>query len=275
MLKIIAATDFSEAAKHALRFIVNATRNMDREILVLNVVHLDGPPPSAMMSSIIESLKTKAYFDYQTLSAEISAEFGEEIPMRFHAEVGHPASRIIQRYAAAEGADLIVMGMKGLSGVEKAFLGSVAANVAMHSRFPVMIVPANCQIYPIEHIVDATDLYQDEIEFGAVMQFARLFGAEVSMLHVFASDDAVEQTNIQALNEGLVKKYGELKDVRYVSVKNDNVVNGIEAYTNEHPTDLLVVFTHKRLFYERLFDRSISRELAFESKVALLVLKSE
>lgn len=171
--------------------------------------------------------------------------------------------------------DLIVMGMKGLSGVEKAFLGSVAANVAMHSRFPVMIVPANCQIYPIEHIVDATDLYQDEIEFGAVMQFARLFGAEVSMLHVFASDDAVEQTNIQALNEGLVKKYGELKDVRYVSVKNDNVVNGIEAYTNEHPTDLLVVFTHKRLFYERLFDRSISRELAFESKVALLVLKSE
>ena len=107
------------------------------------------------------------------------------------------------------------------------------------------------------------------------MQFARLFGAEVSMLHVFASDDAVEQTNIQALNEGLVKKYGELKDVRYVSVKNDNVVNGIEAYTNEHPTDLLVVFTHKRLFYERLFDRSISRELAFESKVALLVLKSE
>ncbi len=272
MYKIVAATDFSDASKHALRFIINATQSLKREIVILNVIHLDGPPPASMLSTILESLKTKAYLDYQTLSEELAGEFGEDLPLRFHAEIGQPTHRILERVADEENADVVVLGMKGLSNLEKVFLGSVAASTAMHSKFPVMIVPDGCQIYPIEHIVDATDLYQDEEEFKQVIHFADMFKARVSMLHVYNHDDEAEQQRIDALNEGLAKKFTG-KDIHYVSQKHEHVVDGIEQYTSEHPTDLLVVFTHKRLFYERLFNPSISKELAFDTKVAMLILK--
>ncbi len=274
MLKIIAATDFSPASKHAIEFIINATKNLQREIVILNVVHMDGPPPASMISSIIESLKAKAYFDYQSLSEEIMQKYGEHLPIRFHAEVGGPAHKVIEKVARDENADMIVLGMKGMSDMQKVFLGSVAASTAMSSKFPVMIVPTGCQIYPIEHIVDATDLYQDESEFNKVMKYAKLFNAKVSMLHIYNGDDETEQARMKVLNEGIDKKYGNL-NVQYVSHKNEHVTDGIERFTAEHPTDLLVAFTHKRLFYERLFNPSIAKELAFESKVTLLILKSE
>jgi len=137
-----------------------------------------------------------------------------------------------------------------------------------------MIVPAECQIYPIEHIVDATDLYQDETEFNLVMRFADLFNSRVSMLHVCQEYDEAEKERIDMLNGALAGRIGK-RDVKYVSQVHEHVVDGIEKYTSEHPTDLLMVFTHKRLFYEKLFNPSLAKELAFESKVSLLILKSE
>jgi len=54
--------------------------------------------------------------------------------------VGDPAE-VILRAAKAEGADLIVMGSKGLSGLSKLrALGSVTRKVCEHSRCPVLIV---------------------------------------------------------------------------------------------------------------------------------------
>ena len=50
---------------------------------------------------------------------------------------GHPAEEIIQE---AHEDDLIVMGSKGKTGLDRLLLGSVAENVARHAPCPVMIV---------------------------------------------------------------------------------------------------------------------------------------
>lgn len=60
----------------------------------------------------------------------------------------------------------------------------------------------------------------------------------------------------------------------YASEVNSNVVEGIEHYLQNNSTDMLVVFTHKRLFYERLFNRSVTKELANEIDIPVLVLKA-
>jgi nucleotide-binding universal stress UspA family protein len=53
--------------------------------------------------------------------------------------VGDPAHEIIEA-ATNLGCDLIVMGSRGLTGIERIFLGSVARNVLQHTRASVLIV---------------------------------------------------------------------------------------------------------------------------------------
>jgi nucleotide-binding universal stress UspA family protein len=57
---------------------------------------------------------------------------------------GHPANELI-RYAEEKEIDIIVMGSIGKTGLERLLLGSVAENVVMHSKVPVMVVKEKCR----------------------------------------------------------------------------------------------------------------------------------
>jgi nucleotide-binding universal stress UspA family protein len=54
--------------------------------------------------------------------------------------IGRPEAEIVAR-ATETGAQLIVMGTHGRSGLAHALLGSVAERVVQHSPCPVLIVP--------------------------------------------------------------------------------------------------------------------------------------
>lgn len=51
-------------------------------------------------------------------------------------------AREIVNYAVSEKMDLIVMGTHGVSGIEHAFMGSIAEKVLRASPIPVMVVPS-------------------------------------------------------------------------------------------------------------------------------------
>lgn len=55
-------------------------------------------------------------------------------------QLGNPAERILAR-AEEYGADLIVMGTRGRSGLAHVLIGSVAEGVLRRSRRPVLVVP--------------------------------------------------------------------------------------------------------------------------------------
>ena len=51
----------------------------------------------------------------------------------------HPADGIVQ-VAEETGADLVVMGSRGLGGFKRAFMGSVSDSVVRHAHCPVLVV---------------------------------------------------------------------------------------------------------------------------------------
>jgi nucleotide-binding universal stress UspA family protein len=55
--------------------------------------------------------------------------------------VGSSTWQTIVEFAEIEGADLIVMGTRGLSGMRSLLLGGTAHHVAQHASSPVLIVP--------------------------------------------------------------------------------------------------------------------------------------
>ncbi|MGV3722907.1 MAG: universal stress protein, partial [Actinomycetota bacterium] len=95
---------------------------------------------------------------------------------------GDPARGILDA-ADAWGADLILVGASGLSGLDRFLLGSVARNVAKHSRLPVLV--ARNPKGALARVVVATD--GSEHAMNAVAFAARLPlppAAELAAAHV-------------------------------------------------------------------------------------------
>lgn len=82
------------------------------------------------------ALEAKAETDAQAMAERLTAA---GIPAEAHPRRGDPASEIVA-HAEQIGADLVAVGSRGLSGLDRLLLGSIARNVLNHARCSVLIV---------------------------------------------------------------------------------------------------------------------------------------
>ena len=146
--RILLATDGSEEAQLAALRAVDIAENTDSE---LHVVHV------GVLPLFLESYPgTLGYYGrlYEQIE-EVSRELLRKESWRVKAAGGTVAGAHLRMgqvdqeiVALAEelGADLIVMGSRGLGGVRRALMGSVSDSVVRHAHCPVLVVrPENEQ----------------------------------------------------------------------------------------------------------------------------------
>ncbi len=144
--KVIVATDFSEDSARALEYGETLARAFSAEIILL---HVDQPLSPVMftpdlgagmeigaMSQLAEEQRLAAQRELDRIVARLR-ESG--IKARSLLRVGAPFVEIINA-AQSEGADLIVLGTHGRSGLSHVLLGSVAERVVQKAGCPVLTV---------------------------------------------------------------------------------------------------------------------------------------
>lgn len=143
--KILAATDFSDDSNHALSYAVELAQKFSAEVIVL---HVDQPLAPVMVSDLNPGLDVGAMgriAEEQRLAAlreldQTTARLRESgIKSRGLLKVGAPFLEIIST-AQAEGADLIVMGTHGRTGLVHVLMGSVAERVVRKAHCAVLTV---------------------------------------------------------------------------------------------------------------------------------------
>lgn len=134
--KILVAYDGSDAAKKAFRYALGLAKPFAAEVIVVSVAQ---PPEPATM------VETHAWLDsasehYEKDFAAMRQEAKERaVPASTRVVVGHAAEQIVHQAAALQ-ADLIVMGHRGKSIIQRWLLGSVSHRVISHAPCAVLIV---------------------------------------------------------------------------------------------------------------------------------------
>lgn len=144
--KILLAIDGSVESKKAEGYAIELAKAMNGSITAINVVELS----SAIAGAGGDVFYPQALGDVLALedikknSENLLREFREKpenkgIEITTISTIGHVWSEIIEESERGN-YGMIVLGSKGLSGITRMLIGSVAENVARHSKCPVLIV---------------------------------------------------------------------------------------------------------------------------------------
>lgn len=137
MRRIIVGVDGSAASRAALAWAVEDARSNGAEVRAVHVwdVPFVGTDAFAQMLTDSAELEGQAQreLDYVIDAVDTS---GLATPVEAVLRCGRPAEWLLRE---AKDGDLLVIGRKGLGGVQ---LGSVGHRVALHASCPVVVVPA-------------------------------------------------------------------------------------------------------------------------------------
>lgn len=142
MRRVVVGVDGSETSRHALRWAAQEALSHEAE---LNVVYAwethgigagIGTTPGRRSTTAPEEQRGAAE---QLVTDVIKEELGSNAPANVRPSIGRGSAASVL-LEASKGADLLVVGSRGLGGFAGLLLGSVSTKMASHATCPVVIV---------------------------------------------------------------------------------------------------------------------------------------
>ncbi|MFO0588014.1 MAG: universal stress protein [Polyangiaceae bacterium] len=181
---VLVSTDFSEVSYEAVRHARDIAKADGATLALVHVVpKLAGVADQSMLDWLRDKAPKAAEQEKlvrETLAGK-AAELAEGgLLVATHLEEGEPPHAVIVECAERIGANLIVIGSHGRTGIKRMLLGSVAEHVVRYAHCPVLVARSGPQSGPV---VTGTDL--SEAARPGLAEAARLAASSGSELHVF------------------------------------------------------------------------------------------
>jgi nucleotide-binding universal stress UspA family protein len=272
MVNILVPTDFSQLSKFALKYAIKIANTLDGNITVLHVITMT----RALRISIGETMRSHDHThespeqDLEKLIMTLSEQYKTSHPIKYEVVRGRYFPSTLLREARRLRSGLVVMGTRGATGLTKTVLGSNTNSVIEVSHVPVLAVPEKAEFKGFRNVVYASDLRNLEEELKILIHYIEKFGSTIHLVHIVPPEKQVDV--IEAKIDGVLKKFRYKNIVTLVLVDHD-VDSAIDQYVGVSKADVLAMFTHELSFFEKVFDRSMTRKMAFHSRIPLLAFR--
>jgi nucleotide-binding universal stress UspA family protein len=280
---ILWATDFSDESKEALAYADFFAKIFKAKLIALNVVpdfapalYETWPQVEAQLIGQIEASKTNAKIKLDQMCQSQGV-----CPAKTIVAEGSAAAIILQT-ARKEGADLIVVGRKGVSGPEPNLIGGVTTRLLRGSRVPVLVTKGTTgKPAAIKKILVPTDFsVAEDAERDYAWMLAKKLDAGLTFLYVleiFGHDFRLTEEMFQAVLKKLkARRRREHKAVEMTDdvVKASRGWDGIIDYAETRGFELIVMSTTVRRL-ARLFLGSTTEKVIAHSRVPVFAIPRE
>ncbi len=279
--KILWTTDFSDEGQEALLYADVFRKAFKARLIALHVV----PDFSPALYNTTYVIKGELAKRVASLKREAQARLetqkkAKKIPFKIIVKEGTASKRIIET-AEEEKVDMIVMGRRGLSAIEKLFIGSVANQVLRTSSVPILVTKKKSGKSQFKTILGPTDFEdQEEGEREFAWKLAKGFNSELTLLHVLELHDYEFTPKVlDEMFKAVLKrlKQREKREKEEIKVKEEvyraiNASIGIVDYAETHKFDLIVISTCVQSKLERFFLGSTTEKVISYSHVPIFAL---
>jgi len=278
MKNILFPTDFSPNADTALNYAVEISRKVKGNLLLFHaysVQLIDPNMPAEIYLSAYQEEEKSAKERLEDLSKKIiDSNKDDNGNNLFNTDAvvsqGLAVDEIISLTVDYK-IDLIVMGTHGASGITELILGSNTASVMENSPVPVLAIPGNAMYKNVSNLVYAYDDIKSCLpSFKKLLTFAEIFNSEITLLHIIESGSNTEEMNKKEFEK--IKSTTEYENIKLELIKEEKVLEGINDYINSHDVDVLAMAIKKRSLLDKIFNRSLTKKMAYHTKIPLLAL---
>ncbi|MBI4824979.1 MAG: universal stress protein [Nitrospirae bacterium] len=279
--KLLVAVDGSESSIHALKESFKLATNEGSWITVVSVVPpYMGDLDLVAVGNVLASAGKPC--EEALAQAKKTAE-AERALIKTVCEEGEIHERIVD-LADAENCDLIVMGRRGMSRLERALLGNVTARVIGYSHRDVLVVPRDTTA-GWQKILVATDGSKfSKAAAEKAIDFAKSYGGELMAISVVDVPTEFYGEAPQIVEDMVRKAAGYVEDIKKqadsAGIKAEGFVREAEAYqaitdmAREQNVDTIVLGSHGRTGLKRLLMGSVAEKIIGHSPCPVLVVKS-
>lgn len=268
-MKILIPTDFSKLSRVAVDYAIAFGEKINATIVLINVLDISTPPRARLGSSRMEeAIKKSAEENMLQLIESIKKSSTTSIDISSSIQFGWSITETLEEFAKHNDIDIIFVGTKGASGVKKVILGSNAAAIIESSSVPVITVPEYARFNGLSRIVYATDLSNINQEMNFILPIAKLFEAWINVVHIVESSSDSDVDTVQ-MTKMLINTLDYSK-IKMENVISEDISSGINEFIANVDGDLLVMFTHKLSFIEKVFGKGITRDIAYQTRIPLL-----
>jgi nucleotide-binding universal stress UspA family protein len=276
MKRILVPVDFSKQAKVAAKVAARLAKLTNSDIYLLHMLEL----PSGVIDS--------GNFGSSSINAPTSMLFVQRAHEKFvrfkkqHFFAGINIIEIVQFNKAFEGIleesakqniDLIVMGSKGVTGIEEILIGSNTEKVVRRAEMPVLVVKEAPDDFKIDDIVFACNFkLENRATFQKVIDFATFFDANLHLLKI----NTIHNFETTKKSSEMIRAFVNEFDIgnHTLNIYNDiTVEKGILNFANDIGADLIAINTHGRRGLAHLFNGSIGEDIANKALKPVITFK--
>ncbi len=279
MKRILIPTDFSNSATNALKYATFFAKKASCKLLVLHVYKSSYNHPGVSEKSHDIMAKT-AEDNLQKIKDEIKNNSDTKdikCETRLIHASPHSFVDIINEAVSKDDIDLIVMGTKGVSGINEILIGSNTVNVIKKVSCPVLAIPENSKFQPIKRIMFASDYKKVEISaLKLIKMIAMVLNAEIDFVsinkYVRETPSAKKEEEISRLD----RFFGKEVKHTFEFYVDDDVLGGINEYLKYHLDVGMIIMVTRRKYtlFNRIFNPSFTKRMAFHTNFPLLALHS-
>ncbi|MFT7611257.1 MAG: nucleotide-binding universal stress UspA family protein [Parvicellaceae bacterium] len=269
--KILIPTDFSLNANRAVDYALNLLGHLTEEIIILNV--LASPYKAAELDQdTFENVHPNGLDELKAEEKRLQKSFPAiKGRVRFVHEVGFLIDKIMD-VASKNDVDLIVMGTKGSSGISSVLFGTHTTHLIKHSRLPLLVVPNEAPLLPLDNILLALDLELDAVpeRFEIFEAIRKIFKSKLNIIHV-ESDETKLSSVFDKMQENNVLELLGLEGETIEHFTANDVKSFINSEVAKRSIDLVCLMRHHNGWLYNALGRSVTASMVMDTHVPLLI----
>ncbi|MFD1613514.1 universal stress protein [Gelatiniphilus marinus] len=279
MKTILLPTDFSKNSINAINYAVALFKDVECRFYLLNVQKASSFISDDMMvvsasATIYKTLIDAAKKSISNIISEIEKKHSNK-KHRFYSVVDYDNFiDAIKQVCKKNKADLVVMGTKGATGLEKIIFGSNTVRVIQRCNLPVLAVPDGCKFKSIDKIAFATlnsKLFKSS-EFKPLKDIITLANSKLDVLHLADQNHLANNAldNMEFFNANFNSAKHE-----FIDTNTKDMFKTVHNYIAEKGVDVLAMMNKRHSFLTRLFKRHEVETFAFNIDIPFFVIQSK